>query len=147
MIGTVSFTREMGRSSDAVEALLAASARLSAEPLESGVLRRETSAWTLGFVDAVRLRAAELAEHTARIREFAERHQLTLIATHVDLPHENGLGFRALLASIERNPPQRVLVSRLAHLNSPVVLDGRPTEETKLECLTRLQVEVREAFP
>ncbi|WP_328990291.1 hypothetical protein OG394_29075 [Kribbella sp. NBC_01245] len=141
-------TDEPRRSSDAVEALLAASAGVTRGPSTSAATPRQARAWTLGYVDATGLqRSADLGEHTARIREYAERHQLTLISTHVDLPYENGLGFRALLASIERTAPQRVLVSRLAHLDSPVIIDGEPTGETKLERLKRLAVDVQEVFP
>ncbi|MGC4939281.1 hypothetical protein [Kribbella sp. DT2] len=148
MIGTKSLTYEQQRSSDTVEALLAATAPLSSQPGDNHTVNRSARAWTLGYVDATGLqRNADLGEHTARIREYAERQQFTLISTHVDLPHENGLGFRTLLASIERTAPQRVLVSRLAHLDSPVIIDGEPTGETKFERLKRLRVDIHEVFP
>lgn len=133
---------------DAVEALLAAGARVTGEPTLSPVTRHPGKVWTLGYVDATGMqRNSDLDAQSARIREYAERHQLTLIYTYVDRPGENGLGFRSLLASIERNPPQLVLVTSLAHLNSPVIVDGEPIGDTKHERLARLRVDVQEIFP
>lgn len=148
MIGTHWMSQERRPGSDAVEALLAAGAKVTGEPALNPVTRHPGKMWTLGYIDATGiLRTSDLDAQSACIREYAERHQLTLIYTYVDRPGENGLGFRSLLASIERNPPQQVLVTSLAHLDSPVIVDGEPIGDTKHVRLTRLLVDVQEVFP
>ncbi|GAB3830966.1 recombinase family protein [Kribbella italica] len=123
--------------SEAVTALLTAAAT-PAPP-------RPPGAWTLGYVDAAGIqRTADLASHTARIREYAERHHLSLISTYVDRPDEM-LGFGALLAAIERHHPDRVLVTALAHLDAPAP-DPHATE-TRHDRLRKLGVRIEQVFP
>ncbi len=148
MIGAQTMTHKRRPHSDAVEALIAAGDRAAARPAQGPTTNRPSNTWTLGYVDATGLqRNADLGEETVRIRAYAERHELTLTTTYVDHPGDDGLGFRSLLAAIERIPPYRVLVSRKAHLDSPIVVGGMPAGERKPERLARLGVTVEEVFP
>lgn len=122
--------------SEAVQALINAAAGRSAN-----------WRWTVGYVDAADMMRAQLDDHMARIREYADRHQLSLLTTYVDQPGGED-GFQSLRARIEVNGAIPVLVTTLDHLD-PAAVDrnGRPTDETRHQYLQRLAVELTKVFP